>query len=284
MNSQRTVALPAVPTSAARTSAFLLALIPPAILVSGWFLRPLWAWLAIMALLAAFTILLGHHIVGLWRGAFIDDRNKISLSRLQTILWTVLIVAGFLAAALYNVRTRQPEPLGIALPPQLWALLGISVTALVGSNLIKGQQSTKEVADPQEASARLKRPVARLDDSKLLVAPADPATPTTADPVVVRGVLVVNADPNDSSWLDMFQTEEVGSADHLSLSKIQMFYFTVILVFAYAVTIATLLAYANGRISDFPALDNSIVALLGISHAAYLTNKSVTHTNTDQDT
>jgi hypothetical protein len=63
-----------------------------------------------------------------------------------------------------------------------------------------------------------------------------------------------------------------------------MFYFTVILVFVYAVTIATLLAYANRRISDFPALDNSIVALLGISHAAYLTNKSGTHTNTDQDT
>ena len=77
----------------------LLALsITPLVLIAGWFLQPRWGWLAIMTLLVAFIVLAGRRIVGLWRGAFIDERNKISLSRFQTVVWTVLIVAAFLAA------------------------------------------------------------------------------------------------------------------------------------------------------------------------------------------
>jgi hypothetical protein len=278
MNAQRAAALPVAPTSATRTSAWLLWLIPPAILAAGWFLRPLWAWIAIMILLAAFIVLVGHHIVGLWRGAFIDDRNKISLSRFQTVLWTVLVLGGFLAAALFNVRGRQPAPLGIVLPSQLWGLLGISVTALVGSSLIKGDKSTKSVADENEASAKLGTDVRRLGTSNLLVAPADSANPTNTDTVVARGVLTVNTEPTQSSWSDMFQAEEVGSAGHLDLAKIQMFYFTIILVLAYAAAMATIFAHATGKIGEFPALDNSTVALLGISQAAYLVGKNVSQT------
>jgi hypothetical protein len=275
MNAQRAAALPVAPSSATRTSAFLLWLIPAAILAAGWFLRLVWAWIAIMVLLAAFIVLVGHHVVGLWRGAFIDDRNKISLSRFQTVLWTVLVLGGFLATALFNVRGRQPEPLGIVLPSQLWGLLGISVTALVGSSLIKSDKSTKSIADENEASAKLGADVRRLGTSNLLVAPADPANPTTTDPVVARGVLTVNTEPAQSSWSDMFQAEEVGSAGHLDLAKIQMFYFTIILILAYAAAMATMFAHATGKIGEFPALDNSMVALLGISQAAYLVGKNV---------
>ena len=71
----------------------LLALsIPPSVLIAGWFLQPRWGWLVSMALLVAFIVLAGRRIVGRWRGAFIDERNKISLSRFQTVVWTVLIV------------------------------------------------------------------------------------------------------------------------------------------------------------------------------------------------
>jgi hypothetical protein len=116
---QQAAALRAAPSTATRTSAAVLCLIPLAIFAAGWLFRLVWAWIATMILLIVFVVLVGHHIVGLWRGAFIDDRNMISLSRFQTIVWTVLVLGGFLAAALYNVRGDQPEPLGISLPPQL---------------------------------------------------------------------------------------------------------------------------------------------------------------------
>jgi hypothetical protein len=271
---------PRVLLSARTMSILLLTLIPPAILAAGWYLRPMWAWITVMLLLAGFTILVGHYVVGLWRGAFIDDRNKISLSRFQTVLWTVLVIAGFLAAALHNVRSVQQEPLSIALPPQLWGLLGISLTTLVGSTLIKSEKSTKDVANVNEARAKLGTEVTQLDNSNLLVAADNPAAPSPADPVKVQGVLTVNSNPNESRWADMFQAEEVGSARHLDFGKIQMFYFTIILVFAYGAAVARMFAQASGKIGDFPALDNSMVALLGISQAAYLANKSISRTDT----
>jgi hypothetical protein len=59
-----------------------------------------------------------------------------------------------------------------------------------------------------------------------------------------------------------------------------MFYFTIILIIAYAVAMATIFTHTTAKIADFPALDNSMIALLGISHAAYLAGKSISSTNT----
>lgn len=57
-----------------------------------------------------------------------------------------------------------------------------------------------------------------------------------------------------------------------------MFYFTRILVLAYAVSLGTLMLATTPTITALPALDDSAVALLGISHAGYLTNKAIPHT------
>jgi hypothetical protein len=261
----------------------LLALsIPPSVLIAGWFLQPRWGWLVIMALLVAFIVLAGRRIVGRWRGAFIDERNKISLSRFQTVVWTVLIVAAFLAAALHNVQSNQTDPLQITLPPQLWALLGISVTSLLGAGLVK-QEKTKRTPELANAKKTMAATGVQPDavapmPGNQLVAAADPAAPSLDDPVVARGTLTVNETPDASSWADMFQGEEVGNAGHLDLGKIQMFYFTLVIVLAYAAALGSLLAHASGKITGFPVLSDSIVALLGISHATYLTTKAVTRT------
>jgi hypothetical protein len=270
----------AVPRSGTATSVVILCLIPPAILAAGWFLRPVWAWITIMLLLLAFVIFIGRHIVGLWRGAFVDGRNKVSLSRFQAVLWTVLVIAGFLAAALFNVREDQRDPLGIAVPEQLWILLGISGTALVGSSLIKSQKRTANTAKEDEAKAKMGPEVTRLENTNLFVAAADPDNPAPTDPVVAQGVLTVNPHPKDSRWSDMFEAEEVGNKDHLALEKIQMFYFTIILVLAYAAAMAAIFADPSRKIGGLPLLDDSMVALLGISHATYLTGKAIPRTTT----
>jgi hypothetical protein len=93
--------------------------------------------------------------------------------------------------------------------------------------------------------------------------------------VVAKGVLVVNDELRKSSWLDMFRAEEIGGMGRLDLSKIQMFYFTVIIVFAYATALSDLLANASEKITSFPALSPSVIGLLGISHATYLASKSI---------
>ena len=101
--------------------------------VDGYDQARLVAWLAILALFGSFATIAGHGITGLLRGLFVDGRNKVSLSRLQMFLWTILVLSGFLAAALANVGTGDPRPLNVNIPSELWLAMGISTTSMVAS-------------------------------------------------------------------------------------------------------------------------------------------------------
>jgi hypothetical protein len=62
-------------------------------------------------------------------------------------LWTIVVLSAFFAAVLSNLMAGQPNPLAIAVPSELWLLMGISTTSLVSSLLIK---STKRNVQPDE--------------------------------------------------------------------------------------------------------------------------------------
>ena len=209
----------------------------------------LWTWVVTLVLLGVFAAIAGQGITGLWRGLLIDERNKISLSRLQMTLWSIVVLSGLLTAALSNVALGQPNPLVIAVPSELWLLMGISTTSLVASPLIK---STKRslAADEQEKG----RTFALLAKQM--------AVENIDDTVANRGQLVINKRPEAAQWADMFRGEETGNAAHLDLGKMQMFYFTIVLVLAYAVALGTAFASSDARISQLPAVDSSMVALL----------------------
>src|SRR5262245_33529876 len=44
--------------------------------------------------LTVFTTVAGQGTVGLWRGVLVDERNRMSLSRLQLVLWTIVVLSG----------------------------------------------------------------------------------------------------------------------------------------------------------------------------------------------
>src|SRR4028119_756783 len=247
----------------------LLALIVVGVLID-WRVKPVnyrdavIVWVSNMALLLVFTVVAGYAITGFSRGVLIDSRNKISLSRFQMLLWTILILSGFLTAVLINVRRGQTEPLSIALHPTLWGLLGISTASLVGSPLIKNNKKSEPTNT--EAASRTMSLLGRQG----------------ASPSGVEGQIVINNDAKDASFTDMFKGEEVGNAAFLDLGKVQMFFFTLITWFAHIVVLDDMFeksASSNAaKITAFPDLDAGMVALLGISHAAYLANKAVPHT------
>jgi hypothetical protein len=64
------------------------------------------SWMITLVLLGTFAAVAGQGITGLWRGLLIDERNKISLARLQLTLWTIVVLSGFLTAALSNLAER----------------------------------------------------------------------------------------------------------------------------------------------------------------------------------
>jgi hypothetical protein len=251
--------------TAFHTSSLLVLL--AGMLVVGYFMTsPLWAWLVVMLLLALSVVVAGHGIRRLWRGVLIDERQQLSLSRLQLLLWTVLVLGGYLAAALANLRSGTEDPLAIAIPPELWAALGISITSLVGSPLIR--KPKKDRAEDKEEFQRTK---------ERAIAQGIPGAAT----VVNEGQVVEKADPRDSGFGDMFRGEETGNWASLDLGKLQMFYFTAIIVSVYAFALGAILADAGGQpITEFPEVEQSFVALLGISHAGYLSFKAVPHSGT----
>lgn len=81
-------------------------------------------------------------------------------------------------------------------------------------------------------------------------------------------------DPDCASVSDLFKGDEVIAAAYFDLSKVQVFFFTLIVVFAYAAEVGAML-YGDRAIFALPELSSGIVTLLGISHAGYLTSKGV---------
>ncbi|OGF53173.1 MAG: hypothetical protein A2Z21_04960, partial [Candidatus Fraserbacteria bacterium RBG_16_55_9] len=186
----------------------------------------IWTWLGALILLIVFAAVAGHGITGLWRGLLIDERNKMSLSRLQMTLWAIVVLSGFSTATFSNLVTGHANPLSIAIPSELWLLMGISTTSLVGSPLIL---RTKMGKNPNEKEKKRTFSIKETQG-------------TDASQLDNVGLILVNKGPEDAEVSDLFVGEETGNGAHLDLGKIQMFYFTLILVLAYAVTLGTTLA------------------------------------------
>ncbi len=236
----------------------LAIILAPAVIPAG---GRVWAWALVGLLLILFIAITGHGVTGLWRGALIDERNQISLSRFQLAVWTVIVLSGLLTIAIYNIG-GSGDPLAIAIPTELWALLGISTASLVGSPLVRSTKADKN-PDPKETAASIKLLAQRYG-----AAEADFET---------KGLIVANKQPDMARWANMMLAEETGNAARLDLSKIQMFFFTLILAIAYAFALGDLLAGDSEVIAKFPPLTGGMLALLGISHAGYLTHKATPH-------
>jgi hypothetical protein len=113
---------------------------------SGYRHARLLAWLATLALFTGFALVVGHGLTGLARGIFVDDRNKLSVSRLQMFLWTVLVLSAYLSASLANVGLGAVEPLAVRVPQPLWLAMGVSTSSLVASPLVLHRVKGKGVA------------------------------------------------------------------------------------------------------------------------------------------
>jgi hypothetical protein len=234
------------------------------------------SWIAVMIFLALFVVIAGHGITGVWRGAFIDSRNKMSLSRLQMFTWTVLIVSAFGCIAIARTLESPVDALDIAVPATIWLLMGISTSSLIGSPLIK--DAKQRAPTPGDASETLRRQGLTLkqgDEPQPRPGLESAAPPESRSREVrVEGRIVSNVDPRQARWSDLFTSEELSTVTYLDLGKVQLFFFTVLVVLSYGVAIGSSLRGA-GVPTSLPDVGDGMVTLLGISHAGYLSAKAV---------
>lgn len=224
--------------------------------------NPAHAWAWILVLVAAFAVLNGHGITGALWGVIIDSRNKMSLSRLQMLVWTLIVISGLAAAILWNVQ-RSDSPMDITIPSGLWVLLGISTASAVGAPAVLSSKDQKQ-ADPAQldkTSGKLKEQVDVTPDKEH------------------TGIVVRNKDIGDARFSDLLKGDEVGNAYSLDLGKLQMFFFTFILAAGYGAAIYAMLQKAmsaNSGIDALPPVQEGMNVLLGISQTGYLAVKATT--------
>jgi hypothetical protein len=242
------------------------------IFLSGLFAPKGWNWALVMLFMIVFIALIGKMITNRYSGIFIDERYMMSLSRFQLVIWTLIVLSAFLTIALERVYAGVPNPLAIALPTQLWELLGISTTSLVGSPLI---QSVKVQKKPNDAAVEKAVPLF------VSAGKANATKDYISKNVEAFGISAFNEKPADANFSNLFTGDEIGNIGQIDMGKVQMFFFTLVIAFSYMVLLVNLIMTAQpAALNSFPQLDNSVVALLGISAAGFLTNKAVDHTKT----
>ena len=236
----------------------LLAVVP-----HFWFQARAFVFLGVLALFAAELAIIGKLIQGRFAGAFIDNRNRLSLSKLQAGAWTVIVLSALATAAAFNLvhgeNGATVTALDVVIPPDLLLAMGISATSLVATPALL---SLKAAQQPQAGAG---------DDAA--------ARLNLAGGIGSNGKLLTLNDPSDASWADLVTGDELGNAGTPDLGKIQQAFITLILLACYADYVFVSFASANlPTIGTLPGVDQSFVWLMGISHASYLAYKAAPHT------
>ena len=216
------------------------------------------SFLVVGGLLAVALALVGWLINHRPIGAFIDNRNRLSLSKLQAGAWTVIVIAALSTAAAFNAVQISDHgavtALDITIPGELLLAMGISATSLVAAPALLSLKANETSSDAA---------IAALDDD--------------ASPL---GKVVVHDSPQRASWANLVTGDEVGNASSPDLSKIQQLLISLLLLGCYAGYIFANFSEIAGPITKLPGIDQSFVWLLGLSHASYLAYKAAPHTAT----
>ncbi|MDO8463783.1 MAG: hypothetical protein Q7S46_00805 [Gallionella sp.] len=342
-------------------------------------------WYLIMGIMTGFILLIGTTTNGRLDGVLIDWRNKMSLSHLQVILWTILGMSAFLTVGLARIyrldhivygddpkTTYQqakaaggaaglegltekditkdaldmcpaPDALLITFPSELLLAMGISLASFAGSALVKNSQSNTTLVSADEDN-NIQDKIGREKDAKAAAAPKvaklsqekdelnaklieaqngnnakdvqllnisiknkdeelkkqqkifedsdakiteleTELTKVRKDQEEAKGLLHVRKEPKDAEWKDIFTKEISGESDLIDLSKLQMFFFTITVIFAYAAALNNLMQQPDLIENPFgvalPLFSSSLVVLLGISHGGYLALKNTDTSGTN---
>lgn len=246
------------------TNIILLILII-AIIAAGFKASPGLNWLITAAAMLMFCVVLGLHSKGNPLGILINERNLMSLSRFQMLLWTIIILSAYFTMAMMRITdVGVADPLAIGIDWHLWALMGISTTSLVGTPMI---HSIKKKKEPDKKTGVIEKTAKTFDE--------------TADEVEDNreGLLYGNTIISDARFADIFEGDELNNTAYIDMSKVQMFFFTIIAALSYTVLLYSMVTSADlSNLEQFPALSEGLIAILAISHGGYLGSKNIDHT------
>lgn len=216
------------------------------------------AWAISGVLLLVIAILVGRATGKGVLGILVDNRDRFSLNRLQLVMWTLLVLSTLLGMFFSAVVSHLmygskflPEniDLAFAVPNNLLILMGISVGSATTAGAVK---SSKD-----------------LNPNALV-----PIQGTVEPNPAAKAEAVVNRAPTSAAVkkprkLSQVVLEEEGSQIDkiVDVAKFQNFIFTIALGLAYIVLAANLPK------PNYPVFSDTVLWLLGVSHAGYVAGK-----------
>ena len=225
---------------------------------------------AAIALFACDLLLLGTIVFGCgWAitgraaGIALSSWNDYSLSKLQVVLWTIVVLGAFVAIASLRLLgffgfAAAADPLDIAIPGPLLAAMGIAAFTSTATPSILALKSTQPSEPPQIAAARQRQ---------------TDATGGQARDFAHTGQTVGRASATTASWIDIVTGDELANAGTVDLSKVQHLLVTLLLLGTYIGLVIRQLAGASHPLAGLPDPGSAFVELLAISHAGYLAYK-----------
>lgn len=233
----------------------------------------------IWAIVAAVAVLVIAAAVGLSKGktvfgVLIDGRGKYSLSRLQILLWTAMVVGGYFGIAF-------PKLEFITIPNEVLGLLGITLGSTVVSTAIKANQIlTGQTADDEERTHEIaqsaqnellgllgvEHPENLSSDEKSALL----ASISKDELVELNRQVEAKRKP---SWMDLFSQEQKGREYLIDIGKLQMFAWMVVALVIYGAMLVSDLTLSLEEVlelTDLPNVTGTILAMMGISQTAYL--------------
>ena len=238
----------------------LIALAGNVILVVIFGLTTPTAWTFTLTLIVVASAVLGQSVKKRLDGILIDKYNRISLSRFQLICWTILLIGSLACIGIHNFihGGGGRGALDIDIPPPIWALLGLPAFTAITAAAIKDAKRT-EITTASTADMQATNSAVQLREGLS-------QTPTQ------DGRVLTKADPTQARWIDMVLGDFEG-APTIDASKFQKLLITLLVLSIYGGDLWYTMSTATGPIAAFPPISAGLLALLGISHAAYLADK-----------
>ncbi len=225
----------------------------------------LWkAWIVTMILLIFFCGAIGQWLMDCPWGILVTSFNLMSLSRIQLVAWTIVVLSGYFVILMARIGHGLPplNALDVNIPNNLWAVLGISTASFTVVPIVLDSK-TRNTVDPQAirtASLVLKEDAGAIQQN-------------------AKGKVYANSKPSDARFSDLFQGDEIGNTAYVDISKLQLFLLTLFVIVAYGHLLGAMLASVSPKdLASLPDLSPGELKLLGLSHAGYLTFKAVNHT------
>jgi hypothetical protein len=195
-----------------------------------------WTWAGGAAVLLLVGGWVGTSVRGHWGGVLVDARGRYSLTRIQISLWTVTLLPLITAVLVARSAEVGLDPLGFTLPPEVLALMGVSVASAAGATAVKARKNRTRapfVAAAPDGAARL-----------------------------VQAVLIEEGPTAD-------ETVDITKLQNLIVIVVLVLAYVLITWHSYSGLGPAPVISAPRDITTLPTFDATFVALLAISHAGY---------------